>query len=266
MLVCSILVLVAIGVIGFVALSDIRPDRAPSIDPTPGPIARSGAGTIAVVTTDALNVRDGASIDAAVIDTLSQGARLEVFGESRNGFTPIRYGTGQGWMATEFLTVDVDNSSEVPEDLGQSKEPPGDGSVTDVPTGEVLRERWIDVDRSTGVVILYEGLTIVATYVGKTGQDASADGFFATAPGTYYVFSMNEQLAETPFAEGVYLTHWVGFDPDRSNGFHSPARDALGNVQLTQDATTLGCVRLDADAAAEVFDFSFIGMRVDIHD
>ncbi|MDQ3540132.1 MAG: SH3 domain-containing protein, partial [Chloroflexota bacterium] len=73
---------------------------------TPGPTAQSRPVTTAVVTADALNVRDGASLDAAVIDTLSWGVRLEVLGDARNGFTPICHGTGQAWMASEFLTVD----------------------------------------------------------------------------------------------------------------------------------------------------------------
>lgn len=279
----SLAMLAAVGVIAFVILSNGRPDGTPSLEHTPNPPASAGQVTTAVVTTDALNVRDGASLDAAVIDTLSQGARLEVLGEPRNGFTPIRHASGQAWMASEFLMVDgfadvaasragQDVAPEsmvagVSEEPLQSNVPLDDGRITDIPAEEeVLQEHWIDVNRTTGAVTLHEGASVVTTYTAKTGRDTSADGFFSTALGTFHVFSMSKELAETPFAEGVYLTDWVGFDSERSNGFHSPARDASGNLQPAQTPATLGCVRLEADDAEAVFDFSFIGMRVEVHD
>jgi hypothetical protein len=130
------------------------------------------------------------------------------------------------------------------------------------PTGE----KWIEVDRSTAMVTLHHGDTIVATYQGKIGRDPSPDGYYSTAIGTFHVYMKNKELTETPFVEGVYLTDFVGFDPERSNGFHSPVRDAQGNVVNTQGTVTMGCVRLEADAAEELFDFADIGMRVEIHD
>ena len=236
--------LLVLGVIGFVMLSETLTPRAPAPDPAPEP---HPAGSTAVVTADGLNARDGASLDAAVIDTYPRGARLEVFGEARNGFTPVRYGSSRAWMASEFL--DVDGPVPLPAE-GSSDEAQADGerslarSVgaggTDLPAGDAVpRERWIDVDRTTGIVSLRDGPSTVATYTGKTGADRSAEGFYATAPGTFHVYSMNKDLAQTPFAEGVYLTDWVGFDPIRSNGFHSPVRDASGNLQPMQHATTL---------------------------
>ncbi len=131
-----------------------------------------------------------------------------------------------------------------------------------VPKGE----RWVEVDRASALVTLHHGDTIVATYQGKIGRDPSVDGYYSTAVGTFHVFSMNKELTETPFVEGVYLTDWVGFDPERSNGFHSPVRDAEGKVVNTQGTVTMGCVRLEAHAAEELFAFAFIGMRVEIHD
>lgn len=280
MLLRSLAMLAAVGVIAFVILSNGRPDGPPFLEHTLNPPAPAGQVTTAVVTTDALNVRDGASLDAAVVDTLSQGARLEVLGEPRNGFTPIRHASGQAWTASTFLMVD--GSADVaaskpgqgvaPESMvaGVSEEPVqsnDDGRITDIPAEEeVLHEHWIDVNRTSGVVTLHEGAFVVTTYTSTTGRDASANGFYSTALGTFHVFSMSSELAETPFAEGVYLTDWVGFDPERSNGFHSPARDASGNLQPVQTAATLGCVRLEADDARVVFDFSFIGMRVEVHD
>lgn len=127
-------------------------------------------------------------------------------------------------------------------------------------------ERWIEIDRVEKTVTLHQGEAIVGVYDALIGRDPSADGFYATAIGTYHVFMMNRELTETPFAPGVYLTDFVGFDPARSNGIHSPVRDASGEVVVTGGTTTLGCVRLSEDNARTVFDFAEIGMRVEVHD
>lgn len=127
-------------------------------------------------------------------------------------------------------------------------------------------ERWIEVDRTTATVTLLEGDVVIDEFPALIGKDPSVDGFYSTATGTFYVHMKNRELTETPFAEGVYLTDFVGFDPERSNGFHSPTRDADGNVVQTGGTETLGCVRLGEDDARQLFDFASIGMRVEIHD
>lgn len=161
----------------------------------------------------------------------------------------------------------------IPDDPGVSGNIPAEVVVSDTvvvddtPVEDVVSgERWIEIDRSVSTVTLHDGDRIVAVYDGLMGKDPSPDGYYSTAVGTHYVFSMNRELTETPFAPGVYLTDWVGFDPERSNGIHSPVRDAAGNVVVTGGTTTLGCVRLGADEARMVFDFAFIGMRVEVHD
>lgn len=136
----------------------------------------------------------------------------------------------------------------------------------ELPEQVVPGERWIEVDRSEATVTLHDGNRIVAVFAGLMGRDPSPDGYYSTAIGTYHVFSMNRDLTETPFAPGVFLTDWVGFDPERSNGFHSPTRDAEGNVVQTGGTVTMGCVRLSEDDARFLFDFAELGMRVEIHD
>jgi len=144
---------------------------------------------------------------------------------------------------------------------GQTSVQPIEDAVVEEPG-----ERWVDVNRTTRTVTLYEGDRIVAQFPALVGKDLSADGYYSTATGTFYVHTMTRDLAETPFAEGVYLTHFVGFDAARSNGFHSPTRDADGNVVQTGGTATLGCVRLSESDAIQMFDFAFIGMRVEVHD
>ncbi len=128
------------------------------------------------------------------------------------------------------------------------------------------RERWIEVVRPRATVTLHEGTRVVATYKGVVGGDRSVNGYYATAPGTFQVYSMEKALTWTPFADDGYITDWVGFDPQRSNGFHSPIRDESGVENPVQAPVTKGCVHLTAEDAALVFSFSSIGMRVEIHD
>lgn len=149
-------------------------------------------------------------------------------------------------------TVAQDTAAEEPVDVDQPVEEPA--------------ERWIEVDRLTATVTLHEGDRVVAQYDGLIGKDPSPDGYYATAVGTFHVYVKERALAETPFAPGVFLTDFVGFDPARSNGFHSPVRDAEGKVVQTGGTTTLGCVRLAEDEARFLFDFVDIGTRVEIHD
>lgn len=203
------------------------------------PVSPDRTTRTAVVATDILNLREAASADSAILASFSAGQRVTIVGERVNGFVPVAYGTGRGWMAEAYLTPAGANA---------------DG------------ERWIEVDRGSVTVTLHEGNRVVATFTGSVGADRSDEGYYATAPGTYHVYSMTKDLTWTPFAEDGYLTDWVGFDPERNNGFHSPIRDASGAEKPVQSPTTKGCVRLDAGAAEEVFAFSYIGMRVEIHD
>ena len=140
------------------------------------------------------------------------------------------------------------------------------GAVEDVPANVTADERWIDVNRSTATITLYIGEQPQRSFQGKIGRDPSVDGFYSTAVGTFHVYSMQQGLSGTPFVDDVYLSDWAGFDPVRKNGFHSPVREADGSERVTQNPTTMGCVRLTAGDAVSLFEFAAIGMRVEIHD
>jgi uncharacterized protein YraI len=237
----------------------------------------------ATVATDVLNVRSGPGTDAEILGGLGWGTTVEVVGEPELGFVPIRFGEGYGWLAEMYLDfgdearpaawspVQVEDAvaADVPVNLAEpvvTVEPPAPAPAIVPEITTEPAERWIDIDRSTATVSLYVGDVSQASFVGKIGRDPASDGFYSTAIGTYHVYSMNKGLSPTPFAEDTYLTDWVGFDPVRKNGIHSPVRDEDGNEKSWQNATTLGCVRLEAAAAESVFAFAEIGMRVEVHD
>ncbi|MGI8484682.1 MAG: L,D-transpeptidase family protein [Thermomicrobiales bacterium] len=141
-----------------------------------------------------------------------------------------------------------------------------DAAAPDIPSDVGEGEHWIHVDRTTAMITLYIGDQPQSSLKGKIGRDPSVDGFYSTAVGTFHVYSMQRGLSGTPFVEDVYLSDWVGFDPVRKNGFHSPVREADGTERVTQNPTTMGCVRLTAENAVLLFNFADLGMRVEIHD
>lgn len=300
------LAILMLGVAGVVAAIAFFPPLTPDLTGPPEraiPGAPDRPERTAVVATDVLNVREAASVDSAILAALPNGQPVKVVGDPVNGFLPVAYGTGRAWMAAEYLSVgeesiadgwrspvivqDIDAVDPKESDLAavdpvvapmtDGPDPASGGPDMTAPhlgddpapaseDGWTSDERWIEVDRDTATVILHDGTTIVETFHGKVGGDPSDDGYYSTALGTFHVYSMSKELTETPFAEDVYLTDWVGFDPERNNGFHSPVRDASGAEQAAQNPTTLGCVRLDAAAAEEMFAFAYIGMRVEIHE
>jgi hypothetical protein len=220
----------------------------------PEPAAAGQAGTIVV---------DGAPLfvdhdDYTVIEWMDEGTRVDYFYGPYEWMYQIRYYDTVGWTWME--NVVIDGQGGVADTSGGGGG--GTGGATD--TSQVANlERWVDINRSTGAVTLYEGDTPLNTFYASLSRSQGED-FYATASGTYYVYAMNASLTYTPFAK-AYITHWVGFDPDRRNGFHSYTKDANGNITANGAGYTGGCVALAPGGIEALYDFSFIGMRVEVH-
>jgi uncharacterized protein YgiM (DUF1202 family) len=216
-----------------------------SVDGEPGWSDGGGyAGSTAWVATDRLNVRLSASTSSSVLDVLSTNDEVWVSGGEVEGFVPISIDGVSGWVWSGYLSWSGPSYDSYEE-----------------PTSA---ERWIDVDRSSQMVTLYEGDVAIGSYWGAMGYDVSSDGFYSTAVGTYYVYAMSAGLAWTDWGQ-VYIKYWVGFDPSRSNGFHSYSLDSYGNVLPNGDGATGGCVALDLWAAEIVYDFADYRTRVEVH-
>jgi hypothetical protein len=122
-------------------------------------------------------------------------------------------------------------------------------------------EHWIIVDRSDASVNLIIGKRTIATYWASLGYDDSAYGFYATAIGTFYVTEMNAALTWNRYSNR-YITHWIEFDPERDNGFHSFLKYENGEVTPNGAAQTGGCVAMGDGPISHVYDFAYVGMRV----
>lgn len=170
---------------------------------------------------------------------------------------------GMGWMVSpdvaasepmhgaHYAQWDSDPTAPIKESLSSSLATRSSG------------ERWMDVNRSTGQVTLYAGNAAQHIFWGSLSRDSS-NGFYATASGTYYVYTKHLPLTYTPYADN-YITHWVGFDDYRANGFHSYTKDSGGNVIPNGAGYTAGCVALPPGEIETLYDFAFVGMRVEVH-
>lgn len=218
------------------------------------PATHVAAASDGSIDTDVLNLRDSPGTDGAILTQMWQGEYVAVLdGPTDDGWYQVEYQGMVGWAWGGYLVVD--GSRGWAGDLAVG------GVSSDASSGG---ERWIDFNRSSQTVTLYDGDTAIASYWGAIGFDTSSDGFYSTAIGTYYVYSKYAPIAWTDWGQ-TYIEYWVGFDPDRSNGFHSYSLDANGNVLPNGAGATGGCIALDLDAAATVFDFATIGTRVEVH-
>lgn len=212
----------------------------------------AAAGQAGYINTQGVPLMAGYTDDSVIL-WMDEGVRVDLLWGPDNGRYEIYYYDVHGWVSAEYIT---------PEGAGGATSAP---VMSNAPAATAEAEHWIDVDRSNGSVTLFVGDVPQATYWGSLGWDPSDNGYYSTAVGTYYVTWMDASLTYTPFADN-YITHWVGFDWERANGFHSYTKDANGNLVPGGNGPTGGCVALNEAAAQAVYNFAFPGMRVEIHN
>jgi hypothetical protein len=222
----------------------------------------ASAGQIGYINTEGapLMVSPG---DESVIDWMHLDAPVDVLFGPHEGKYEIRYYGVDGWVWADHLYLG-DASTDTGAGVGG-----GGGGEVAAPAAAVAApapepERWIDINRSTGAVSLMVGDSVQATYWASMGWETTADGFYATAVGTYHIYNFDGSLHYTPFADN-YISHWIAFDPVRYNGFHSYTKDASGNILPNGDGLTGGCVALAPGDIDAVYAFAEIGMRVEVH-
>jgi lipoprotein-anchoring transpeptidase ErfK/SrfK len=214
-----------------------------------GAPAGASADEDAAVAATAVNLRTDPGTWAPVVGQLWQGERLALLaGPTPDDWYQVQAGDQTGWAYGGLLALD---------DAGNAV---GSGPSEAVDGGE----RWVDVDRTTQTVTLYEGNVAVAAFWAAMGSDPSDDGFFATAVGTYAVYGKYGGLSWTDWG-GAWIGDWVGFDSTRLNGFHTYSMDAAGQVIPGGDGPTGGCVALAPAAADQLFAFVSVGTRVEVH-
>lgn len=231
---------------------------APPFDPATG-----GVSVDAAPAPVGLNVYTAPDEWSGILGVVGQGEPVTVTGEAVNGYVPVDSWSGSGWVWGELLP-----DGSVPLGIGGPVSPAMEPAPWPESPAELIAvatsERWVDVNRSTQMVTLYEGGTPIAAFWGAMGRDQSMDGFFATANGTHFVYEKYRDLSWTVWGN-VWVRDWVGFDPARANGFHSYSMDWAGQVIPSGAGPTNGCVALDPSASSALFDFVQLGTRVEVH-
>jgi cell wall-associated NlpC family hydrolase len=108
------------GVIGYVSKEFVTisqpPTTTPPSTPTPPPVDNSQPvveGKVAIVSTDALNVRSGAGANFEKITSVRYGDKLPILAHS-NGWYKISIGTTTGWISGDYVKVVNKNDSSNP--------------------------------------------------------------------------------------------------------------------------------------------------------
>jgi hypothetical protein len=166
----------------------------------------------------------------------------------------------------------VESRPTAPADAGgKPAAPPPGATATSIPfTGgntpgsRPTSGRWIEVDLTRFVVQLMDGNTVVKT-IGPVavGEQINTGQYLSTQTGLFQVYNKIEPLAyDAPY--DTYISHWVGFDPAKDNGFHSFLKDQSGKVvDASTGKISNGCIRTgDAEA---IYAYAEIGMPVYVH-
>jgi hypothetical protein len=124
--------------------------------------------------------------------------------------------------------------------------------------------KWIDVDLTRLEVQLLDGDTVLRT-IGPIaiGEQVNTGVFESTQTGLFEVYVKTRDLTyDAPY--DTYISDWVGFDPDKANGFHSFLKDKNGNVvDAGTGRISNGCI-CTGDATA-IYEFAQVGMPVLVH-
>lgn len=124
--------------------------------------------------------------------------------------------------------------------------------------------RWIEVDVTAYVVRLREGARILREITPiAVGAKIDTGEYESTQTGLFHVYNkIAGRTYDAPYQ--TYIDWWVGFDPEKANGFHSFLLDERGAVaDASTGRVSNGCIRTGDPEA--LFAFAEVGMPVLVH-
>lgn len=171
---------------------------------------------------------------------------------------PTAASSAQAPNASSTAAPIADTPPAADTNAAASATPAGDASLR--PT----EGRWIEVDVTNFVVRLMDGATVVREIAPvAVGEQVDTGAYASTQTGLFHVYNKVEDLVyDAPY--DTYISDWVGFDPDKANGFHSFLKDKDGNVvDASTGRVSNGCIRTGSEA--DLYAFAEIGMPVWVH-
>ena len=204
---------------------------------------------------------DGASGQPAVtVEPLASPTRAAVPAGGKPAGPPPATPTVTAPAAAEPTPADPPPADAPP----ATPAPPPAPTATPQPPGPPASGRWIDVDVTNYVVRLMDGGTVLQE-LAPVGVGVAIDtgDYVSTQTGLFYVHTKDERLVyDAPY--DTYISHWVGFDPEKDNGFHSFLKDQAGVVvDASTGRVSNGCIRVgDIEA---LFAYAELGMPVWVH-
>lgn len=207
-------------------------DPAPvPVDPAPAPTGETGTR----YTNDSVNLRSGAGLDQGVITVLPAGVEVWLTGVQENGFAQVTSGSGDGWIAVEYLSVEAPVAPAEP--APEAPAPSGGNIIWPVSGGEwsILQGYNGSSHYDSGLWQYQDSLDIVRTDGSTAGQplyspvngtirwfDPSTGGI-AIDMGNGYAFAIFHAYYDGSLTEGQTLTQgqYIGTvapDGEASNG------------------------------------------------
>ena len=124
--------------------------------------------------------------------------------------------------------------------------------------------RWIDVDVTRYVVRLMDGKqTVKEVAPVAVGREVDTGTYESTQTGLFHVYVKTAPMTyDAPYK--TYIQWWVGFDPQKDNGFHSfLLNEQCKVVDGGTGRVSNGCIR--TGEAEAVFQYAEVGMPVFVH-
>jgi hypothetical protein len=192
------------------------------------------------------------------------GAKPAVTIEPLATSPPARLTAFGGKPANDVAAASVSEASATPGPQREATAAPDTAQPAATPDLARTTGRWIDVDVTRFVVRLMDGTSAVREIAPvAVGAQIDTGEYASTQTGLFHVYNKVADLVyDAPYS--TYISNWVGFDPDKANGFHSFLKDKTGNVvDASTGRVSNGCIRTGAEEA--IFAFAEVGMPVWVH-
>lgn len=223
---------------GWVASTYLRSVGSPAPTPSPGGGSTTVTGTALANAT--VNVRSGPSTNNRIVGSYSQGATVQLRGDSANGWTPVLYNGSPAFVASRYLSV------------GQTMPAPAPAPA---PTAPSTTQAW-----TTAPLNVRSGASTSSSVVTVLASGAEVALTGPTSNG-YSQILLNGSLR---WVYTTYLSATQGTTPTPTPPVTSPVAPALPTVIGTRYTTARVNVRTSPTISSTVLTVALVGTAVQI--